>query len=454
MLPPDESSPPWIDEVPARRERVVRLLDEGTPPEPVDFGPLAERVLRRRDEFLAFLADRPTPCYVFDVAGTRKALRRYRRTFDRHLPRHRPFYAVKSNPYSGLLREALRGGFGLDVSSDRELDRAERLGATSLLFSGPAKTEADLRRFAAGSGERIVMFDGFGELARAGRAAASLGKPLTAGVRVFTTVHGSWNKFGIPLAELGRFFTAADNTPGVNLNGIQVHLSWNRNPSPYIAVIREIAAALREHLSPERRARLKFIDLGGGCKPHALEAGFPHDNPLGSLYRTADEHFGQDTHFGLPYCRKESVPLEDYAAAMGNTFAEDLGTWFAGEIFTEPGRIVSTYAMHLALRVVDIKRADLAILDGGINMVGWEKYLHIHAPILNLTQPAVTEIPMKLAGSLCDPEDMWGERLHGAGLAEGDLLLMPHQGAYTFGTAQNFIRRIPPVLRLPPHKPA
>ncbi len=58
------------------------------------------------------------------------------------------------------------------------------------------------------------------------------------------------------------------------------------------------------------------------------------------------------------------------------------------------------------------------------------------------------EIPIRLGGSLCDCEDIWGFRCHAESIAEGDVLVVPFHGARTLCVAQDFIRPIPAVLEL------
>jgi diaminopimelate decarboxylase len=94
------------------------------------------------------------------------------------------------------------------------------------------------------------------------------------------------------------------------------------------------------------------------------------------------------------------------------------------------------------------------IVDGGIHMVGWERYLQIYHPVVNLTHPAETELAVRLGGSLCDCEDVLGRYCYAERMEEGDLLLIPYQGAYSYTTAQNFIRDIPPVIDLHPEPTA
>ena len=97
---------------------------------------------------------------------------------------------------------------------------------------------------------------------------------------------------------------------------------------------------------------------------------------------------------------------------------------------------------------MDIKNEKTGIADGGNNMIGWEKHqFFYYTPFFNLSQfTDKKEIPFVTYGSLCMPDDIWGYFLFTAGQPkEGDILLLPYQGAYTYTLAQNFIREVPKV---------
>jgi diaminopimelate decarboxylase len=110
------------------------------------------------------------------------------------------------------------------------------------------------------------------------------------------------------------------------------------------------------------------------------------------------------------------------------------------EIWAEPGRWISTPAMHILLTVIDKKTAATCITDGGTNLLGWERPLAEFVPLINLSKPDPTERRAMVYGSLCTPMDVWGESFFGEGLEEGDVLLVPDQGAYTYSLRQSFIK--------------
>jgi diaminopimelate decarboxylase len=115
----------------------------------------------------------------------------------------------------------------------------------------------------------------------------------------------------------------------------------------------------------------------------------------------------------------------------------------------EPGQIIANDSLHIVLRVRDVKDTRFGIADGGTNIIGvWEKYEDYYAPVLNLTHPSTREVPFTLYGNLCTPHDVWGYYCYAAKVKNGDVMLIPFQGAYTHTFANAFIKPIPPTYRL------
>ena len=439
---------PLVVDIDAARARTLALFDDPQWPQPARLDAVVDAALERRDALLTLAERHATPFYAFDRNGFRGALDSFRTAFDATLPRHQAFYAVKSNHHPWVIDTAVAAGCGLDVSSGRELAWALARPGVPIVFSGPAKSDADLTCALDHADRVTVQLDSFRELERLGALAAARGERIGAGVRVHTRQHGAWSKFGIPLADLPRFWHKAQAWSGVDLCGIQSHLSWNRDAQPYEQVLADLGQCLRVAFDADQRRLLRFVDVGGGFRPHQLEGGVPTDHPLGAIAQAANDHAGAATRFASPWIAKPSVPLETYAAAIGRAFADHILPVAGVAGWTEPGRIVSTFAMHLVVRVVDRKSDGLVIVDGGTHMVGWEKYLHIHAPVVNLTRPARAAIPVVLGGSLCDCEDVLGSHCHASAIEEGDVLAVPFQGAYTWATAQAFIRDVPDVVEI------
>jgi len=439
----------FVEDYSGQVELVERLLHESVEAEPGNFDHVVQQVLDRRDDLLALAARHCSPAYVYDEQSFRGILAEFAETFAAHVPRHRPFYAVKANHHPWVVRQAAAAGFGLDVSSRRELRWALGTGAQRVLFSGPAKSRDDLELAVRYADRVTVNIDSFRELELLGNIAAGLNRPIVIGVRIHAGEHGAWSKFGIPLARLAEFWRLAEATPGVELVGIQSHLSWTHDAQPYCRVAAELADYLRSELSAEQRATLRFYDFGGGYRPHRIEGRYPAETPQGEIIQLAARHYDRQCRFAARYYFQRSVPLAEYAEEIGAAIRRHLSPLLSPEceFFSEPGRVVASRAMHFLLQVVDKKSDDLAIVNGGIHMVGWERYLHTYVPIVNLSRPSLAEQALRVCGSLCDPEDLFGYYVRGEAVEPGDVLLMPNQGAYSYSTAQNFIRAVPHTIR-------
>lgn len=386
-----------------------------------------EYILNNKNRFLKLVNDSPTPTYIFDRVQTQSAIADFTHAFSRHVPRLKVYYAIKSNPFGGILDEVIAAGHGLDVSSGRELQLAMAHKRDSVLFTGPGKTDEELTLALDYADRVIINIDSFGELRRLNRLTNLRNVKVSAGVRIAATVHGAWKKFGIPLDRLSDFWAEAQQYPGINLMGIQTHMSWNTDAAPFDAVFSELGAYITNKMSPESTREIKFIDFGGGYVPDGLEGNFESAS------------FDLDVVRSPAYTMERSLPVEQFAQKIGKSIKKHL-SFLDCDYIAEPGRIISTYSMHIALKIIDVKSERDIVLDGGNNMIGWEKYEQTYAPVVNISNPATLERPYVLYGSLCTPHDVWGYYCYASKMQEGDILIIPNQGAYTYTLAQNFIK--------------
>lgn len=420
-----------------------------------DLRPLHTAALAKAEEIRRASLRIETPCYVLDQLELERGIREFQQAFTKHFPSCSAYYAVKANHHGNILRTMVARGLGLDVSSGRELTLAVRARAKKILFSGPGKTDEELRLALHHSDRVTVNLDSVRELERLICLARSMRRTICAGVRIHTPVQGAWQKFGIPLADLPALWRKAQKQDAVRLEGIHFHLSWNRTPEKYMAVLHALGQTLREGFSPAMRSRVRFIDIGGGFYPNATEgtypwtAHYPGSSPAGRILQMADAYYGAKTAFRHPAYLSVADPVERFARDIAAAARRFIAPLLTCDYYTEPGRILCTRAMHVAVRVVDVKSPSVVIADGGVNMLGWEYGESFYHPIVNLTHPGKKERECTVFGPLCTPRDIWGYRLFTGTLREGDLLLIPFQGAYRYSLAQEFIKSIPPVVRFP-----
>ncbi|MFA6304214.1 MAG: hypothetical protein WCV73_03800 [Patescibacteria group bacterium] len=402
----------------------------------------------KKASLLALAKRYPTPFYAFDKIELTTSAADFKRAFAKYLPNCSYFYAVKTNWHPSILKTVVDCGFGLDVSSGRELSLGLKAKAKKMVFSGPGKTTADLLLALKHRHKVIVHLDSFGELERLGKLSSLKKQTIVAGVRIYTRFHGSWSKFGIKLNDLSYFWKEAKKYPYLKLSGIQFHISWNKDASTYENVIKELAGYLKKNFSTSDLSDIKFIDFGGGFLPYRLTGDYPWGTAQGDLIKKAADHFDGEPKFNRGYYLTESVTLPEYARGIAQAINRYLRPLINCRYFTEPGRIICNNSMHLVTRVVDIKDSNKIIMDSGVNAVGWEGLRYDYTPVINLSSFAKKEIPCYVFGSLCMADDVWSYSMYASKINSGDVTVIPNFGAYTFALSQEFIKGVPKVYPL------
>ncbi len=249
--------------------------------------------------------------------------------------------------------------------------------------------------------------------------------PLKVGVRLNNNPRGLWRKFGVLPADLLPMYHDMSGHPYMQFRGLQLHSSWNLSPDRQMECIHTLGALLKK-MPPSFLESCEFIDIGGGYWPHQGEW---------LISKNSLEHY-----------RVPAAPLEELAGKLGEMIRKELLPLADLRICFKPGRWICNDAMHILLRVIDKKAHDLVITDGGTNTIGWERFETDYFPILNLTRGSMEERACHVLGSLCTPHDVWGYACFGEDIKEGDILMIPTQGAYTYSLRQHFIKPLPRVV--------
>lgn len=422
--------------------RVARLLSEsGQDLRPGELTGLVRDSLARRDLFLEAAARFGTPQYLVDEGALQRQAARFTAAFADPGRPVRVHYAFKANPSQPVVEALGRAGLCADCSSGLELELALACGFGRIVLSGPAKTDDELRLALAHADRVTVHLDSFGELDRLEGLAAAAGAAIRAGIRINTGAHGLWTKFGIPLAELPELVRRAAATPHVRLAGVQFHLSWQRSAAGYVETLADVGRSLSASAPAEG---WRFVDIGGGYYPEDDEAVYPWMTPRGRLLALlglgpAD---GPPDDWDGTYLLHDVVPIETMAADILTACRTHLAAIDPVELWVEPGRYLANQGVHLLLQVADVKGGEVAVTDGGTNLLGWERLESEHTPLVNLTHPAPTQQRGRVYGSLCTPHDLWGFAWYGSALEVGDVLLLPAQGSYVQTLAQRFIKPV------------
>ena len=385
----------------------------------------ADGVLHAEDVPLAEIAEVVgTPVYVY----SRATLERHAQVFAEALSGlDNPLiaYALKSNPNLAVIRVLQRQGFGADVVSGGEMQRALAAGisAQDIVFSGVGKTHREMADgIAAGLGQFNIESEEEGfELARVG---ASMGATAQAALRVNPDVDAGThekistgkaeNKFGVPIHRASEIFARLSGEPGLNLRGLAVHIgSQLSSLDPLETAFTKLGSVIAELRAAGHT--ITHADLGGGL--------------------------------GVPYREGEVMPSPaDYGAMV----ARVTKGWQVRLAF-EPGRVISGNAGVLLTRVVRVKRGGngdpFVIVDAAMNdlarpaMYGaWHDFVAV--------EPSCERMTANIVGPICETGDTFAMGRDIDALEAGDLAVFRTAGAYGATMASSYNSRgfVPEVM--------
>ncbi|MCW2367793.1 diaminopimelate decarboxylase [Sphingobium sp. B7D2B] len=381
-------------------------------------------VLHAEDVPMAAIAEAVgTPVYIY----SRTTLERHARVFRKALaglPRKHIAFAIKANPNLSVLRVLAREGYGADIVSGGEMQRALAAGmpAKDIVFSGVGKTRAELSAaLEAGIGQFNIELEEEGAVLA--EIAAAMGKTADAVLRVNPDVDAGThakistgmkeNKFGVAIDQAGGIFERLCALPGLNLRGIATHIgSQLFDLAPLEAAYGKIGALMGE--LREAGHTIDRIDLGGGL--------------------------------GVPYERTKVPPTPaDYGAMVERaTKGWDVTLYF------EPGRVIVGNAGVLLTRVIWVKPGVIrpyVIVDAAMNdLARPAMYDAFHD--FEAVAPTGERIVANIAGPVCESGDTFAMARDIDVVKTGDLGIFRTAGAYgaTMASTYNSRALVPEVM--------
>ncbi len=341
-----------------------------------------------------------TPLFAYDWAEIEARAKALQTAFG-DLPKikSRIFYAMKANPNLGLLsRMQQKLGLGFEVCSGGELERAIRVGASSIVMHGPGKLDADYVR--AKTAGATIMLDATSEIPRVQKfaPAAKIVLRVNPGLKVSTHDHlatgNASSKFGVALEDVGQTVQAAERA-GLEVLGLHMHIgSAIENPNDYSEALERLAA-----LAKIVGSRPVF-DMGGG--------------------------------FGLQF---ELAPLARLAMQAAQEFS-------ATELWLEPGRwLVATSGVLLA-SVLGTKNTarNFATLDAGMSELIRPMLYGAKHSVVSLAENPEMQV-LDLAGPACESGDVLAHDVSLPAPMAGDVLAILETGAYGASMSSNYLTR-------------
>ncbi|MCX6789717.1 MAG: diaminopimelate decarboxylase, partial [Candidatus Gribaldobacteria bacterium] len=117
---------------------------------------LIKETITKKKLIMDMVGKHSSPFFIFDKKQLFLSFNQFADAFSIILPKENIFYAVKSNTYLPLVKEIVKLGGSLDVSSASEFEMALKCGSKKILFSGTGKTLNDLS-LAVSNREKVIV---------------------------------------------------------------------------------------------------------------------------------------------------------------------------------------------------------------------------------------------------------------------------------------------------------
>jgi diaminopimelate decarboxylase len=365
-----------------------------------------------------------TPVYVYSRATLERHAQIFREALSGLENPHIAF-AVKSNPNIAVLRVLARMGYGADVVSIGEMERALAAGIEpkDIIFSGVGKTAEEMvRALQLGVGQFNIESEEEGR--ELSIVAETLGMQATATLRINPDVdartHGKIstgkadNKFGVGIDKAKGIFLRLAGLPGLNMRGLALHIGSQLTSLEPLEIAFEKVGVLLTSIRSVGAA-VTHVDLGGG---------------LGVKYRDSDN----------------PPSPADYGAMV----ARVTKSWNVQLMF-EPGRVIAGNAGILLTQVIRVKQSatnvPFIIVDAAMNDLArpalydaWHDFYAV--------EPGGEMMMANIAGPVCETGDTFAMGREIDVVGANDLAIFRTAGAYgaTMASTYNSRALVPEVL--------
>lgn len=365
-----------------------------------------------------------TPVYVYSRATLERHAQVFREALS-GLDNPHIAFAVKANPNLAVLKVLAKQGYGADVVSGGEMDRALAAGiaAEDIVFSGVGKTAEEIvRALQKGVGqfnieseeegrELSTLADTFNFRAN---AVLRINPDVDAGTHGKISTGKADNKFGVGIHRASEIYSRLAGLAGLNMRGVALHIgSQLTSLEPLENAFNKIGglvAALRS-----AGHKITHVDLGGG---------------LGVKYKAEDE--------------------PPHPSEYGEMVARVTKHWDVRLMF-EPGRVIAGNAGILLTRVIRVKPGSgnlpFAIVDAAMNDLA-RPALYDAWHDFEAVEPTGAKMTANIVGPVCETGDTFAMAREIDVVGPHDLAIFRTAGAYgaTMASTYNSRGLVPEVL--------
>lgn len=365
-----------------------------------------ESILSVMERKMELALEREEAFYIVDLG---RVIQRYL-DWVRLLPRVQPFYAVKCNNDTAIVKTLGSLGVNFDCASKNEIQQVLDMGfdANRIIYANPCKMKSHIS-YARSSGVDLMTFDNVAEL----RKVAEVYPNSRLVMRIITDDSNSVckfsSKFGVPLHNTKALLEEAKKLD-LNVVGISFHVgSGCMSTASFISAIRSAANVFEQ--AKNIGFNFNFLDIGGG---------FPGSN---------------DVPITFPEIANAVRPLLD------ELFPPEV------QIISEPGRYFVCEAYTLAVNVFAKRTVEVEDTKEFLYYINEGVYQSFNCIVFDhvVPQPKVFELNGRndtfkstLFGPTCDSVDCIGKGMELPELEIGEWLYFTNMGAYTVAAASPF----------------
>lgn len=361
-----------------------------------------------------------TPAYVYSINTLKRHAEKMLEAFKSY-PTTLCF-AVKANSHGYLLKTLFDLGFGADLVSQGELERALEAGVDSkkIVFSGVGKTKVEIEK-ALKSGILSFNVESPFELEDIISVAKRLKKQARIAFRINPNIDAKTNpkiatglyatKFGMLAGDaLSLADAVKENSEHVKLVGLACHIGSQMTSLDPIAEAVESMLDICQKFKADGHD-LEFLNMGGGL--------------------------------GIKYKNEVPPSLGEYANVLISRL-EGSGL----KLILEPGRVLMGNVGVLITEVIGVKKTpekNFLIVDAAMNDLLRPTLYNAYHDIVSVKKNTGEEQEYDVVGPVCETGDYFGKDRKFNDPEEGDLICVRGAGAYGATMASNYNSRPRPA---------
>lgn len=305
---------------------------------------------------LTFLKEH-VPCYIYNGEQIASQCQKLKT----ELPNFEFLYSIKTNPFSPIVQNISKEGFGADAASAGEvlLSLENGIAPEKIFYSAPGKTEEDIEIC---YGKCTIIADSISEIKHINAIAARHKEIIKIGIRVnpnFSMQNGFGisSKFGIDIEQLLEGEDTLAEYSNIKVAGIHIHIQSQILDFQILGRYYKNCFELAKKIHSIKNVNIEFINFGSG---------------IGALYREAQD---------------KPVDLEKLNSIIFEIVEENYAVLNA-RLLIETGRFVTCNAGKYYTHIIDIKES-----------LG-QKYLIVENAMNGFMRPSIANLIYKIAGEI------------------------------------------------------